>query len=325
MKPTVFIDGEAGTTGLQIRQRLSGRTDIDLVSIDDAQRKNAAARAELLNDSELVILCLPDKAAEEAVALVRNPRTKIIDASSAHRTAPGWVYGFPELSPVRRREIAGSRRIANPGCYPTGVIALLGPLIRSGRLPRDGGYVIHAVSGYSGGGKALIAEYEAGDRGEDIRGAFRTYGLTLEHKHVPEIVDQCGLAHPPVFSPAVARFAQGMIVEIPLQLWALGNAAVLDLRQTLREAYRDEPFVAIADDATHDRLQQQRAGALGDCPELDPRALNGTNRLLLFVFGNERNRQARLIAILDNLGKGASGAAVQNLNIALGLSEGIGL
>jgi len=321
MKPTVFIDGEAGTTGLQIRQRLEGRSDLEVVSIDPERRKESAARAEMLNAADAVILCLPDKAAEEAVGLIRNTRTRVIDASSAHRTAPGWVYGFPELTRSRREEIATSRRISNPGCYPTGALGLLAPLVRSRLLPHDAGYVIHAVSGYSGGGKGLIAEFENGEAPD----VFRGYGYTLEHKHVPEIVAACGLSHDPLFSPAVGRFAQGMIVEIPLHLWALGNPGVEQLLDTLRRAYETERFVSVADEATLLRLREKRAGAAGYCPELDPQSVNGTNRLVLFAFGNERRGQARLVAILDNLGKGASGAAVQNLNIALGLPEDSGL
>lgn len=323
MAAKVFIDGEAGTTGLQIRERLEGRRDIELVSIDPARRKDAAARAELLNGVDVVILCLPDDAAKEAVSLITNDKVKVIDASTAHRVAPGWVYGFAEIG--LRRDIASSKRVSNPGCYSTGAIGLLAPLTRAGLIPADYPVTINAISGYSGGGKGLIAEFEA-PAPAGTSDAYRGYGLPLTHKHVPEMMKYGGLAHAPVFAPSVGRYAQGMIVEIPLHLWALpkkpGAGA---LREALAAAYAGEQFVSVADETETVRLQKARGPAAGYVPELDPEALNGTNSLRLYVFGNDAAQQARLVAVLDNLGKGASGAAVQNLNIMLGLDESAGL
>ena len=325
MAHTVFIDGEAGTTGLQIRQRLEGRRDLDVVSIDPARRKDAQARAELLNGVDAVILCLPDEAAKEAVGMVTSNTVKVIDASTAFRTAPGWTYGFAEMDKAQRGAIAGSNRVSNPGCYPTGFIGLVRPLTAAGLLPRDFPVTVNAISGYSGGGKGLIAEFEA-PAPEGTNDAFRTSGLTLQHKHLGEMQVYGGLDHPPVFAPAVGRYAQGMIVEVPLQLWALpGKPAPEDLRAALAAAYEGETFVEVASAEECAELQQARAGAGGYNAVLDPEALNGGNRMRLFVFGNAERGQARLVAQLDNLGKGASGAAVQNLNIMLGLAEGEGL
>jgi len=301
MTPTVFIDGEAGTTGLQIRERLAGRRDLEVVSIDPEKRKDVAARRALLNSADAVILCLPDDAAVEAVVLIDNPAVKVIDASTAHRVAAGWTYGFPEL-PGHRAAIAASTRVANPGCYPTGFIALVVPLVAAGLIAPDFPLTVNAVSGYSGGGKSLIAEFETGGATD----AFRPYGLTLKHKHVPEMQRYAGLAHPPLFAPAVGRFAQGMIVEVPLPLWALpGRPSPEALRDALTAAYVGEPFVTVADAAETARLQVARAGAAGHVAEIDPEALNGTNHLRLYVFGDTTGEQARLLAVLDNLGKGA--------------------
>lgn len=325
MAHRVFIDGEAGTTGLQIRQRLEGRRDIQLVSIDPDRRRDPLARSELLNSVAVVILCLPDDAAREAVGLITSETVKVIDASSAHRTAPGWAYGLPELVDGQRSLIRASRFISNPGCYPTGFIALLAPLVREGLVPVDHPVSVHAISGYSGGGKGLIEEFSFRPP-ETSADAFRVYGMRLGHKHVPEMTRYSGLAHPPLFSPSVGRFAQGMLVEIPLQLWALpGDVRSRQLREALADAYRGEAFVSVADEAETADLQRTRSAAAGYVQALDPESLNGTNRLKLFVFGNEDARQARLVAILDNLGKGASGAAVQNLNLSLGLEEAAGL
>ena len=323
MAHTVFIDGEAGTTGLQIRQRLEGRRDLEVVSIDPAKRKDPQARAELLNGADAVVLCLPDDAAREAVSLINSNTVKVVDASTAHRTAPGWTYGFAEMDKAQRAAIAESTRVSNPGCYPTGFIGLVRPLTAAGLLPKDWPVTVNAISGYSGGGKGLIAEFEGEDPATD---AFRAYGLNLQHKHLGEMQLFSGLAHAPVFAPAVGRYAQGMIVEVPLQLWALpGKPQPEDLRAALAAAYEGEAFVEVASAEECASLQKARAGAAGYVAALDPEALNDTNRMRLFVFGNEERGQARLVALLDNLGKGASGAAVQNLNIMLGLPEDAGL
>ncbi|MBS0333061.1 MAG: N-acetyl-gamma-glutamyl-phosphate reductase [Proteobacteria bacterium] len=325
MAHTVFIDGESGTTGLQIRERLAGRTDLEILSIDPARRKDADARAELLNAADAVVLCLPDDAAREAVSLISSNSVKVVDASTAHRVAPGWTYGFAEMARGQRAAIASSRRVANPGCYPTGFIGLVRPLVEAGLIPPDAPLTVNAVSGYSGGGKGLIAEFEAAAPG-GTNDAFRIYGLNLAHKHLPEMAAHTGLGHAPVFAPSVGRFAQGMIVEVPLQLWALpGKPAPGDLHVALEAFYMGERFVEVASGAECAELQKTRAGAGGYVAALDPEALNDTNRMRLYVFGSADGAQARLVAQLDNLGKGASGAAVQNLNLMLGLPEAEGL
>jgi len=309
---SVFIDGEAGTTGLQIRERLTLRADIELLTIDPAKRKDAGARAELLNAADAVILCLPDDAAREAVAAITNDRTKVIDASTAHRTAHGWTYGFPEMSARQRAAVANAKRVSNPGCYPTGFIALVRPLVEGGLLDRNWPVTVNAVSGYTGGGRPMVEEFE---QASPVQTAYRTYGLSLAHKHVGEMQTYGGLAHPPLFAPAVGRFAQGMLVEVPLQLWALpGEPSVHDIHAALSDWYAGQQFVEVA------RLEDSR-GLKG----LEPEGLNGTNKLKLYVFGNDERQQVRLVAQLDNLGKGASGAAVQNLNLMFGLDEGAGL
>lgn len=310
MTPTVFIDGEAGTTGLQIADRLRSRSDLRVVSIDPDKRKDAAARSEIMNAADAVILCLPDDAAREAVTLVTNPDTVIIDASTAHRVADGWAYGFPEMNKGAQRDLVrGSKRISNPGCYPTGFIALVQPLVTAGLVADDTPLSVNAVSGYSGGGKAMIAEFET--RASDDN--YRIYGLNQSHKHPPEMKAHAQLSHVPMFTPAVGRYAQGMIVEVPLMLWSLQCAPPrATIRDTLAAAYAGERFVTVADLDATDALTG-----------LEPEARNNTNHMDLFVFGSDE--QARLVARFDNLGKGASGAAVQNLNIALGLDEAAGL
>jgi N-acetyl-gamma-glutamyl-phosphate reductase len=315
MTPTVFIDGESGTTGLQIHARLAGRRDLQVVSIDPGQRKAVAARRERLNGADAVILCLPDDAAREAVGLIENPAVRVIDASTAHRTAAGWTYGFAELRPGQRDAIRTARRVANPGCYPTGFLALVAPLVREGLLPADWPLTVNAVSGYSGGGRSMIAQFEDPAAADYTTTAFRPYATGLRHKHVPEMQAHASLAVRPLFAPAVGRYAQGMIVEVPLQLAAIpGAPRIADVHAALARAYEGERFVEVVP------LEDARA-----VETLDPEALNGTNSLRLFVFGGDDLGQARLVALLDNLGKGASGAAVQNLNLMLGLGEGAGL
>lgn len=304
---SVFIDGAVGTTGLEIAERLAGRSEFALLTLPDDRRKDTAARREALNDAEFAVLCLPDDAAREAVGLIDDASaTRVIDASTAHRIAPGWVYGFPEVS--GREMVAGAARVSNPGCYSTGFIALVAPLVRAGLLPADWPYTCNAVSGYSGGGKALIERFET-DR--DI--AWRGYALALGHKHVPEMQQRCGLSVPPLFTPAVIPAHRGMVVEVPLPLSAMPGAATAEaLREALAEFYAASPVVHM--------------GTEPEGGELLLRAANrGSDRMELFVFGNADGSQARLVALLDNLGKGASGAAVQSLNLMAGLDETAGL
>jgi N-acetyl-gamma-glutamyl-phosphate reductase len=315
VKPRIFIDGAAGTTGLQIRQRLEGRTDLAVVSLSGSERKESGARTRALNESDLSVLCLPDQAAREAVALIENSAVRVLDASTAHRTAAGWVYGFPELEPGRLSEIAAAQRVSNPGCYSTGFLALIRPLVRAGIIPADFPLSANAVSGYSGGGKAMIEEFESAASAGSTKPVVRTYALTLAHKHVTEMQVHAGLSHPPVFAPSVGRYYRGMIVEVPLQLWALpGNTSAVTVHAVFADAYAGQPLV-----------QVEPLAHPADTTTLDAELLSGSDRMNLFVFGNERTRQVRLVAVLDNLGKGASGAAVQNLNIMLELPEGTGL
>ncbi len=301
MKP-VFIDGEAGTTGLGIRGRLAG-LPVTLLGLDDADRKDPEARRARMAEADLVVLCLPDAAAREAVALADSlgeggPR--LLDASSAHRTAPGWIYGFPELGPAQQARIAAARRVSNPGCYATGAIALLRPLLDAGLVPPDTPISISAVSGYSGGGRLMIEAHEA-----EGGPAYEAYGLGLDHKHVPEVASHAGLTRRPIFLPSVGHFRQGMLVSIPLHLDTLdGRPAGADLRAALAARYEASTVVRVVS-----------SGAT----RLWPDDLAGTDRMELHVFADEAARQAVLVARLDNLGKGASGAAVQNLRLMLGL------
>ena len=306
MTTTVFLDGGAGTTGLQIGERLAGRRDIALVTLPEDRRKDARARAEALNDADIVILCLPDEAAREAVALIANPATRVIDASTAHRTAPDWTYGFPEI--VGRDRVAEATRVSNPGCYSTGFIALVAPLVRAGLIAPDRPLTCNAVSGYSGGGKAMIADYEGGSTPP----AWRTYALGLNHKHVPEMQAHCGLAVAPLFAPAVVNLYSGMIVEVPLASSGMPDRPdPARLRAALAEAYEGSPVVQVIEEH--------------DAATLAVECLAGTDRLDVFVFADAMGTQVRLVAALDNLGKGAAGAAVQNLNLMAGLAETEGL
>jgi N-acetyl-gamma-glutamyl-phosphate reductase len=315
MSARVFIDGAAGTTGLEIRERLAGRSDLTVVRLGEAERKDPRARAAALNEADVVILCLPDEAAREAVGLIENSRTRMIDASSAHRVAEGWVYGFAEIEPGQREKIAGAARVSNPGCYPTGFLALVRPLVQAGVVPADFPLTVNAISGYSGGGRAMIEEFEKTDSPHFVKTVARTYALGLAHKHVPEMQVHAGLAHPPVFAPSVGRFYRGMIVDVPLQLWALpGKTSLVEIHRILEEAYRGQALVRVAG------LQEA-----AELKTLDAEMLARKNTMSLYVFCNEETKQARLIAVLDNLGKGAGGAAVQNLNLMLGLPETAGL
>ncbi len=307
MTTSVFIDGAAGTTGLEIRDRLAGRTEFSLLALPDNLRKNPAARREAINDCDIAILCLPDDAAREAVRLIGNPRTRVIDASTAHRVADDWTYGFPEL--VGRETVAGAARISNPGCYPTGFLALIAPLVRGGLLSGDWAFSVNAVSGYSGGGNALIDRFE-GDRAI----AWRGYGLDLGHKHLAEMQHYAALAHAPLFSPAVIDAHRGMVVDVPLALGAMERAgSAAQIHAALSEFYSGSPIVrVIPAEAAPSELLLRKDAAPWD-------------GLDLYVFGGEDGSQARLIARLDNLGKGASGAAVQSLNLMTGLPEETGL
>lgn len=310
MTPLVFIDGDQGTTGLQVHQLLAGRGDLRLLQLPREHRKSTTHRAEALNACDVALLCLPDAAAREAVALVRRPGVRIIDASSAHRTAPGWVYGLPELDPGQPARIATAARVSNPGCYPTGAVALLRPLVDAGLLAADHPLTIHAVSGYSGRGRAGLDEH----KGPQARQAppFQLYGLGLDHKHVPEIRAHAGLSHAPIFLPAYGSYRQGIVLTIALHLRLLpAGVTAARLHGALQAHYAGQAFVDVqplAEDAAAERL--------------DPQALNGSNRLRLAVFSQSRGDQVLLAAVFDNLGKGAAGAAVQNLELMLGLATG---
>ncbi len=315
MTHRVFIDGEAGTTGLQIRDRLAARDDLTLVHLDDARRKDAAARADALNGCDVAILCLPDEAALQSVDLITNDTTRVIDASTAHRVADGWTYGFPEMAPEQPAAIAAARLVSNPGCYPQGFIAITRPLIEAGLVPADFPLTYNAISGYSGGGRQMIETYHAVPDAE-LAGArpYEPYGLLQAHKHAPEMDYYSGAVRPPVFQPAVGPFAQGMIGAVPLALWALPDTpAHGDLHELLVAYYAETRFVRV-----QPMVLEQRTD------EITPQRLNGTNSMHIYVAGSDAG-QAVVLAVYDNLGKGASGAAVQNLNLMLGADEATGL
>ena len=306
----VFIDGEAGTTGLQIWQRLSDHAGVELLSLAEDQRKDASRRLALFEAADMAVLCLPDEAAREAVAMIDDAglRVRLIDASTAHRTHGDWVYGFPEYDAGQSARIAEARRVSNPGCYAVSAVAILHPLVAAGLLPADWPVTINAVSGYSGGGKGLIADFEDAASPGYTEAVFQYYSLGLDHKHVPEIQARVGLAQRPLMTPGVGRFRQGMIVQLPLQLWALpGRPSPGDIHAALAAHYQGQPHVVVAEPAETAALDR-----------LDPEALAGSDVMRLHVFGNQAHGQAVVAGVLDNLGKGASGQAVQNLNLMCG-------
>lgn len=310
MVARVFIDGEAGTTGLQIRERLAMRRDIELLSIPEELRKDTNARADLLNSADAAILCLPDDAARESVSLIENNTTRVIDASTAHRIADGWEYGFAEMDKSQAKAIASATRVANPGCWPQGVIAAIRPLITAGLLPADYPLTVNGVSGYSGGGKSMIAAYDAAGPSANV---FAPYGLTFNHKHLPEMRQYAMLASDPLFVPAVGNYYKGMLTSVPLQLATLASVPTGDQLHAAISDYfaaTSGGFVEIAP------LADLEGGV-----ELDPQSLNDTNMMRVHVFANDARAQAVVIAVYDNLGKGASGAAVQNLNLMLGVDQ----
>lgn len=315
MVAKIFIDGEAGTTGLQIRERLAGRRDLDVLSIAADKRKDQDERKRLLNAADVAILCLPDDAARESVSLIDNDTTRVIDASTAFRVDPNWAYGFAEMDRAQSDRIAAARFVANPGCWPQGLIAGVRPLIDAGLLPADLRVTYNGISGYSGGGKSMIAEYEAAGAAASH---FMPYGLTFNHKHVPEMTVYTKLAQAPLFVPTVGDFAQGMTTFVPLQLGDLERVPTgRELHAALADHFAAIPdsFVAVAPFVPE----------TAKTPALDPQVHNGTNQLTLHVFANDARAQAVIVAVYDNLGKGASGAAVQNLNLMIGADPALGL
>lgn len=310
MKTKVYIDGQSGTTGLQIYDRIGAREDLELLRIDEDKRHDPAERKKFLNAADIVFLCLPDAGAVEAVSLIDNPDVRVIDASTAHRTAEGWTYGYPELSGQQRAAIAGSKRVANPGCHATGFISSAAPLVRMGIVPKDYPFTCYSLTGYSGGGKKMIADYESEEKPQSLYSPG-IYGLTLRHKHIPEMQKVCGITYPPVFMPVVDDYYKGMATTIMLHNRLLpGHPSAQDICESLQEYYRDEHFVSVAP------FETNRGTIYAN-------TLSGTNRLQLIVCGYEE--QTTVTALFDNLGKGASGAAVQNMNIMLGLDEKTGL
>jgi len=311
----IFVDGQEGTTGLKIQEYLSQRTDLEVIKIDYDKRKDISERKTLLNEADLVFLCLPDAAAKESVSLIENSHTKVIDASTAHRTAQDWVYGLPELSGEQRERIKNSARVANPGCHATGFILAVYPLIQSGILPKDYPVSCTSITGYSGGGKKLISKYEDESAPQDINSP-KPYGLTLQHKHLPEMKAVTGLDYPPVFMPVVADYYQGMAVSVPLVSRMLSKKMnAFDIHQLLSEYYHGEHFIRI--------MPYNDDSLLDEGSYYNPEACNDTNNVEIFVFGHEE--QILIVSRFDNLGKGASGAAVQNMNLMLGLDETAGL
>ena len=314
---TVFVDGQEGTTGLRIHEYLAARKDLQVLRIDADRRKDSAERARLLNSADVAFLCLPDAASREAAALVTNPRTCLIDASTAHRTAPGWVFGLPELAPGQRAALRGSKRIANPGCHASAFILLLRPLVDAGLVPVDHALSATSITGYSGGGKKLIEQYQAAAAAapctEHALTSPRPYALTVTHKHVPEMMAHTGLRTPPIFMPMVSNFYKGLAVSVPLHLQTLGTRPEA-VHAALAARYAGERFI---------RVMPLRDPATLEAGFLDVQACNDTNRVDIFVFANDT--QAIIAARLDNLGKGASGAAVQAMNVHLGVDEGLGL
>lgn len=314
MKPKIFIDGEHGTTGLQIRTLLAGRGDLDIISVPTERRKEKEARAEYLNAADIAILCLPDDAARESVSLIANDTTRVIDASTAHRVAEGWDYGFAELDKDQPARIAAAKRVANPGCWPQGPIATLRPLMEAELLPADFPITINGITGYSGGGRTMIEDYEA--KGESAC-EFFPYGLSLQHKHIPEIRTYGRLSRDPILQPAIGNFAQGMITVVPLQLGTLDYIpSGAELHAAIADHYAAIPG-SVVEVAPYEQVER--------VPDIDPERYNGTNRMKVYVFANDDRAQALLIAVYDNLGKGASGAAVQNLDLMIGPMTGKGV
>jgi N-acetyl-gamma-glutamyl-phosphate reductase len=313
MKYRAFVDGQEGTTGLRIHEYLAQRDDIEVLRIDPDKRKDPAERARLLNAADVAFLCLPDAAAREAASLVENPKTCLIDASTAHRTAPGWAFGLPELAPDQRRKIRESKRIANPGCHASAFILLLRPLVDAGLVPPGVSISATSITGYSGGGKKMIEQYEAG--GDARLDSPRPYGLTLAHKHVPEMAAHTGLSVKPLFMPIVGKFYKGLSVSVPLHLSQLrANATPEEVHAALATRYAGERFIRVMPLRDPEAIEEGY---------FDVQACNDTNRVDIFVFANDS--QVLLICRLDNLGKGASGAAVQSMNVHLGVDEGLGL